>query len=207
MKGRLGLAVAIGVLSATTACGATGTTGAPPPGGTPRAASATAAAGVAVTDSAGARFTVTAKGVHEIPVVTVHGALWSAAPGQTFLQAQLQVVNPTSAPEALAAFDDPSSGLAPAVDFVTDPAHATGAGDGDQCGADPSYPATLCPISFPQRLTVDDDSADAGGSAVVLAPGATAQLTYSYGPVPSDVAAAPYTIWFAGGPPPVELTP
>jgi hypothetical protein len=186
---------------------ATTTPAAAAPAAAAPAGAAAPAAAVTVTDAAGSRFTVTATAVHELPVVTVHGALWSAAPGQGFLEAQLQVANPTSAPESLGAFDDPSSGLAPAVDFVTDASDATQAGDGGDCGADPAYPSTLCPVSFPQRLTVDADSADTGGPSVVLAPGATAQLTYSYGPVPTAVGAAPFTVWFAGSPRPADLAP
>ncbi|MDE3087151.1 MAG: hypothetical protein KGJ77_10355 [Acidobacteriota bacterium] len=200
---------AIGLLSAATGCtgpevvAASGPARSSPPA---TSAAASAPGGLPVTDGAGNRFTVTATPVRPLPVVTVHGALWSAAPGRAFLEGQIQVANPTSGPEPLGAFDDPSSGLAPAVDLTTDPADATRVGDGADCGADPAYPAALCPVSFPERLTVDDDSADTGGASVVLAPGATARLTYSYGPVPAGVAGAPFAVWFAGSPA-VDVTP
>ena len=213
---RVGVAVAVGLLPAAAGCSGAAVGAGPaaartgnPEGaaGQPAAATATASGGLSVTDAAGNRFTVTAAAVRPLPVVTVHGALWSAAPGQAFVEAAVQVTNPTSAPEPLAAFDDPASGLAPAVDFTTDPADAARVGDGADCGADPAYPATVCPVSFPERLTVDDDSADTGGASVVLAPGVTARLTYSYGPVPAAVSAAPLAVWFAGSPGPVDLTP
>lgn len=212
-----GVPVAVGVLAAAaagwTAAAVAGApalpalTAPPPLAGRATATTADAAGGVTLTDSAGDRFTVTATAVQQLPVVTVHGALWSAAPGQAFLQAQIQVTNPTTRPEALASFDDPSSGLAPALDFVTNPSDATRVGDRADCGADPAYPSTLCPVSFPQRLTVDDDSADTAGATVVLPPGATARLSCSYGPVPAGVAAASFSVWFAGPPLAVDLTP
>lgn len=210
---RLGVVVAVGLLPAAAGCAntavvaGTGAARTGTPGAADQPAAATASGGLSVTDAAGNRFTVTASAPRPLPVVTVHGALWSAAPGQSFVEAAVQVTNPTSAPEPLAAFDDPTSGLAPGVDVATDPAHAVRVGDGADCGADPAYPATVCPVSFPERLTVDDDSADTGGTSVILAPGATARLTYSYGPVPAAVAAAPFAVWFAGSPGPVDLTP
>ena len=208
---RVGVAVVVGLLPAAAACSSAPRGPGAARTGTPDAAdqpaAATASGGLSVTDAAGNRFTVAAAAVRPLPVVTVHGALWSAAPGQSFVEAAVQVTNPTAAPEPLAAFDDPTSGLAPAVDFATDPADAARVGDGADCGADPAYPATVCPVSFPERLTVDDDSADTGGGSAVLAPGATARLTYSYGPVPAAVAAVPFAVWFAGSPGPVDFTP
>ena len=214
---RTGHAVVLALLSAAAGCSSAVVTpsprGEPPaaakaaPGSARSVAPATAVGAVAVTDAAGDRFTVTATAARQLPVVTVHGALESAAPGHDFLEAELQVTNPTAAPEPLGPFDEPTTGLAAGVDFVMGSADAARLGYGADCGADPAYPATACPISFPQRLTVDADSADTGGPEVVLAPGATATITCSYGPLPAAVAASTIAVWFAGVPAPVDLTP
>ena len=214
---RAGHALVLALLTVAAACSSAAVTpshrGRPPatagtaPGGVAPVAPATAAGARAVTDTAGDRFVVTSTAARQLPVVTVHGALESAAPGHDFLEAELQVTNPTAAPEPIGPFDDPTTGLAGGVDFVMGGADAARLGYGADCGADPAYPATACPISFPQRLTVDADSADTGGPAVVLAPGATAMITCSYGPLPAAVAASAIAVWFAGAPAPVDLTP
>jgi hypothetical protein len=139
----------------------------------------------------------------------VNSFLWSAAPGQYFLVDALSVKNPTVLVESLVDFDDVTSGLADDVAFVMTATDADPLGYAPDCGIDPLYPAPSCTISYGQGLTVDSDSADHDNrSAVTLAPGATAQITLSYGPVPDAVAPAKVSVFFDGGTPtPVDLTP
>jgi len=164
---------------------------------------------VAVTDSGGSTFEVSASPVEASLVVNVNSFLWSAAPGQSFLVDTLTVKNPTGRTETLSDFDDLTSGLAQDVMFVMNGSNAAPLGYSSDCGIDPSYPPPLCTISFGQGLTVDDDSADHDNrSAVTLAPGSTAQITLSYGPVLATVAPGMVSVYFDGGvSAPADLTP
>jgi hypothetical protein len=181
------------------------TTSAPPGGLT----SSTALPPVAVSDSGGSTFEVSASPVEASLVVNVNSFLWSAAPGQDFLVDTLTVKNPTGGTETLSDFDDLTSGLAQDVTFVMNASIATPLGYSSDCGIDPSYPPPLCAISFGQGLTVDEDSVDHDNrSAVTLSPGSTAQITLSYGPVLASVAPAMVSVYFEGGVSvPTDLTP
>ena len=147
--------------------------------------------------------------VEATPVINVNSFVWSAAPGQYFLVDTLTVKNPTAAVETLSDFDDLTSGLADDVTFVMNASNAAPLGYSSDCGIDTAYPPPLCPISFGQGLTVDNDSADHDNrSAVVLSPGSSAQLTLSYGPVLTNVTSTMVSVYFDGGvPPPTDLTP
>jgi hypothetical protein len=181
------------------------TTPAPPGGLT----SSTEQPPVAVSDSGGSSFEVSASPVEASLVVNVNSFLWSAAPGQNFLVDTLTVKNPTAGIETLSDFDDLTSGLAKDVAFVMNASNAAPLGYSSDCGIDPSYPPPLCTISFGQGLTVDDDSADHDNrSAVTLSPGSTAQITLSYGPVLASVAPTMVSVYFDGGvSAPTDLTP
>ena len=67
---------------------------------------------MAVSDSGGSRFEVSATPVEASLAVNVDSFLWSAAPGQAFLIDTLTVKNPTAGIETLSDFDDLTSGLA-----------------------------------------------------------------------------------------------
>ena len=152
---------------------------------------------VTVTDVGGRKFVVRASSLPAPLALLIQGWLRSASPGHVFLQERLTVTNPTGAPESLQEFDDPTTGLALGVEFVMGASDASQSGYGADCGAAPGYPAPLCPISFPQGVVVDSDSATTGGPAVTLGPGASAQIVYSFGPVPSSLGRAPISFYFS----------
>ncbi len=136
--------------------------------------------------------------------------LWSSAPGQEFLTATLTVTNASSANiENLSDFDDLTSGLARDVDFVVSATDAATIGYSSDCGVDPGYPSSLCPISFGQGLTVDSDSANhADRSEVPLPAGAGTQIVLSYGPVLASLRPSMVAVYFdTGESQPVDLTP
>lgn len=171
--------------------------------------SATASA-VIVSDSTGSTFDVSASPVIVTVAVTVNSFVWSAAPGQEFLADTLTVKNPTGTVEPLSDFDDLTSGLASDVAFVMSSTNASSSGFLLDCGIDPLYPATVCPVSYGQGLTVDSDSADHddGSASLSLAPGSTAQITLSYGPVLDSLTATMVSSYFDGGVgAPTDLTP
>jgi hypothetical protein len=144
------------------------------------------------------------------PYVVVDTFLWSAAPAHEFLQETLTVTNPPGgAVQDLSDFDDLSSGLSKDVDFVMSAANAAISGYSSDCGADPAYPPSLCPISLGQGLTVDTDSANHEDRSVVpLSPGSSAQITLSYGPIMASVKPTMVAVYFDGGKSmPVDLTP
>ena len=87
--------------------------------------------------------------------------------------------------------------------------NAAALGYSADCGIDPAYPPSLCPISYGQGLTVDADSADHDNrGAVMLLPGSTAQITLSYGPVLDSVTPTMVSVYFDGGTSaPSDLTP
>jgi hypothetical protein len=166
-------------------------------------------ASVAVSDGTGARFVVQAAPMVLPPYATVDTFMWSAAPGQDFLVDTLTVTNPPGqTAESLTDFDDLESGLADDVQFVMSAANAAQLGYSSDCGVDPTFPSSLCPISFGQGLTVDGDSANHDDRSVVsLAPGAKTQITLSYGPVLDDVAPNLVSVYFDDGQgPPVDLS-
>lgn len=142
-------------------------------------------------------FVVHASGVSATPEVSVQGALWSASPDHTFLTDQLTVTNPASEPESLIEFDDPATGLGGSVDFVVRSGDAGQLGYQGDCGVDGRYPSGLCPISYSEGLTVDSDSAAMTGARAVLAPGASAQITYSFGPVSAGVVPKIVGVYFS----------
>ena len=145
-------------------------------------------------------FVVTASAVSSSIVVTANSMVWSASPGQAFLVDNLTVQNPTSSPENLGAFDDPTSGLATDVDFAMSAADATTFGFASDCAADAGYPPDLCPISFAQGLTVDSNSAAQQGTpSETLAPGASARISVSYGPVSIKIPAGRVAVDFHTG--------
>ena len=196
--------------------GAPARSGTPPPvrgvtvssGPTTTAAGAGGAGTVAVADAGGDHYLVKAAAVTVSAAVNVDTFLWSAAPGQYFLSDQVTVANPTAVPEPLAGFDDIATGLADDVAFVMDAPAASAVHDDADCGADAAFAPTLCPITYGQGLTVDSDSSDHDAhSPLVLAPGTSAQITYSYGPVLQALHPAAVTTYFTGGPAPVDLTP
>jgi len=163
---------------------------------------------VAVADTGGHHYLVKAAAVTVSVAVNVDGFLWSAAPGQYFLQDQVTVANPTGSAEPLSGFDDIDTGLADDVAFVMDASTASADHDALACGVDAAFAPTLCPISYGQGVTVDSDSADHDDHvALTLAPGASARITYSYGPVLQAVVPSAVTATFTGGTTPVELTP
>ena len=163
-----------------------------------------------VSDVGGSTFDVSASPVIVTIAITVNSFVLSAAPGQQFLVDTLTVKNPTATAEPLSDFDDLTSGLADDVSFVMSSANATSLGYHSDCGIDPVYPATVCPISYGQGLTVDSDSADHddGAASLALAPGQSAQITLSYGPVLDNVTSTVISNYFDGGAgAPTELTP
>ena len=167
-----------------------------------------ATSAVAVSDSGGSVFEVSASPVVASLAITVNSFLWSAAPGQDFLVDNLIVANPTTRVESLSEFDDLTSGLSQDVAFVLRATDAAPLGYSSECGVNPAYPGPLCTISFGQGLTVDSDSADHDSrSAVMLSPGATAQIALSYGPVLANVLPRMVSVYFDGGvPTPTDLT-
>jgi hypothetical protein len=184
--------------TAARASASTSSSSPPPP--TPLTAS-TVAQGQVVTDAGGARFVVEATPVMSAPYIVANSFLWSAAPGQDFLRATVTVTNPSaSEAESLSDFDDLASGLATDVDFVMSSSDATTSGYVLDCGVDPAYPTSLCPISFGQGVTVDSDSANPDDRSVVtLGPGASAQIIVSYGPILASVQPATVDVYFDGG--------
>jgi len=176
-----------------------------PAGRQPAAAVTTARAMALTTDPATvsdgtSTFVVTAQPVASAIVVTANSFLWSAAPGQTFLVDNVTVQNPTSNPEPLSGFDDPASGLATDLDFVMPATDAGASGFSSDCGADPGYPADVCPITFGEGLVVDSNSAAHAGTAdETLAPGSSAQISVSYGPVSGTVPAGKVSLSFHHG--------
>ena len=164
---------------------------------------------VTVSDRAGSTFEVSASPVTASIATVADSFLWSAAPGQDFLVDTLTVRNPTAAVETLSDFDDLTSGLADDVTFVASATNVGAWGYSSDCGIEPAYPSTLCPISFGQGLTVDSDTADHDDrSAVELSPGSTAQITLSYGPVLDTLSPAMVSVYFYGGVSvPADLTP
>lgn len=172
--------------------------------------SATNAAPVAVSDGTGARFDVQATPLILPPYATVDAFMWSAAPGQDFLVDTLTVTNPPGdTTESLTDFDDLESGLADDLQFVMSATNAAKLGYSTDCAVDPTFPPSLCPISLGQGLTVDTDSANHDDrSVVLLAPGASTQITLSYGPVLDDVTPDLVSVYFDDGQaPPVDLSP
>ncbi len=167
----------------------------------PQTAQATALTTDPATVSDGtSTFVVSAQPVASAIVVTANSLLWSAAPGQAFLVDDVTVQNPTSRPEPLSAFDDPASGLATDLDFVMPATDAAASGFSADCGADPGYPADVCPITFGEGLVVDSNSAAHAGTAdETLAPGASAQISVSYGPVSGTVPAGKVSLSFHHG--------
>jgi hypothetical protein len=164
---------------------------------------------VAVSDSGGSNFLVEAAPMMWSPYVNVDGFLYSAAPRQNFLADTLTVTNPSGGEtENLSDFDDLSSGLANDIDFVMNVSDAAMLGFSSDCGVDPAYPPSLCPISLGQGLTVDSDSANHDDRSVVpLSPGASTQITLSYGPVVGNVKPNMVAAYFDNGRSmPVELT-
>ncbi len=142
--------------------------------------------------------------------VDANSFLWSSAPGQVFLTATLTVTNASGTKaENLSDFDDLTSGLASDVDFVVSASDAATVGYASDCGIDARYPASLCPISLGQGLTVDSDSADhADRSVVPLSPRSSTQITLSYGPVLASFKPSMVAVYFDNGrAPPVDLTP
>ncbi len=169
---------------------------------TAAAATATAAdtvPAVTVTDTAGQKFVVQTSALPSPLALLIQGWLRSASPGHVYLHESVTVANPTDAPEPLREFDDPTTGLADGLEFVMDASDASPAGFGADCGVDPGYPAQLCPISFPQGVVVDSDSAYTSGPSVTLAPGTKAQIVYSFGPVLSSLDGAEVSLYFSPG--------
>ena len=147
-----------------------------------------------------ASFAVTASPVSSSVVVTAGSLLWSASPGQAFLVDTFTVQNSTSSPENLDGFDDPTSGLARNVDFAMSAADAATFGFASDCGADPGYPASLCPVSFAEGLVVDSNSAaHPGAASATLAPGASARIGVSYGPVSIKIVPGRVAAYFHNG--------
>ena len=144
---------------------------------------------VIVSDVRGSTFDVSASPVIVTIAITVNSFVLSAAPGQQFLADTLTIKNPTGAAEPLSDFDDLTSGLADDVSFVMSSTNAASLGYLSDCGIDPVYPTAVCPISYGQGLTVDSDSVDHddGAASLALAPGDSAQITLSYGPVLDNV--------------------
>jgi len=170
-------------------------------GATPSPTNSSSQATVSVVDDSGQRFAVSATTVTSRMWVLLNGWLRSSSPHNDFLSATLTVSNRSGGPQSLEEFDDPASGLAGAVDFVMEAPEAAASGYGADCDIDSGYPPNLCPITFPQGLTVDSDSAYTGGSASPpeLAAGASAQIEYSYGPVTAAVSPTDVAVYFAAG--------
>ncbi len=164
---------------------------------------------VAVSDATGATFLVATGPVMSAPYIDVGSFLWSAAPGQQFFRDTLTMTNSSRATENLSDVDDLTSGLAPDVQFVMSSADASKSGFSADCGIAPGYPSSLCPISVGQGVMVDADSANhKDRSVVLLTPGASAQVTLSYGPILSSVSPASVGMYFSSGQSmPVDLTP
>lgn len=183
-----------------------GTTTTAPTSTTPTTtAPAAVAVAVTVTDTAGQTFTVRATTLSSPLVVDVRGSFRSASPGHVFLEQGVTVVNDSHATESLKAFDDPATGSADGVQFVMAAAEAVRAGYGSDCGVDDRYPAQLCPVSYPQGVVVASDSADAGDTTVTLAPAASAQIVYSFGPVQSSLGQSAVRLYFSGSSGPQDL--
>ena len=145
-------------------------------------------------------FVVTASPVSSSVIVTANSFLWSAAPGQDFLVDNLTVTNPTSNPETLSDFDNLTSGLAANLDFVMSAANAGASGFSSDCEVHAGFPPGLCPISFAEGLTVDSNSVVRSSTATnTLAPGASAQIMVSYGPVSANVAPDAVSVYFHNG--------
>ena len=162
---------------------------------------------ITVADAAGRSFVVRATVLPSPLALIIQGWLRSESPGHDFLQESVTVTNPTDAAESLEEFDDPSTGLADGLQFVMDAADASQSGYEADCGVDPGYPAQLCPISFPQGVVVDSDSAYTSGAAVTLSPGASAQIMYSFGPVLSSLDRSEISFFFSpGSSGPVDLS-
>ena len=158
------------------------------------------AEGVVVTDASGATFRVELAPMTSTPYVDADTFLWSAAPGQQFLRDIVTVTNPTTAPESLSAFDDLVSGHALDLEFTLSADNAATTGYSSDCGADADFPSSVCPFSFGQGVTVDLDSANHGDRSVVqFAPGASAQITVSYGPILMAVQPAMVGVYFDNG--------
>jgi hypothetical protein len=165
---------------------------------------------VAVSDAGGSLFLVKASPVTSSLYVNLNAFLWSSAPGQDFLTDTLTVTNSSASHvENLSDFHDLASGLGPHVDFVVSATDAATMGYSADCGVNPSFPSSLCPISLGGGLTVDSDSASHNGSsAVTLSPGSSAQIALSYGPVMTSITAAKVALYFDNGQSkPVDLTP
>ncbi len=183
--------------------------GQPPPTSPSPTTSTTNAVPVAVSDGTGARFVVKDTPLVLPPYATVDSFMWSSAPGQDFLVDTMTVTNPPGdTTESLTDFDDLESGLADDVQFVMSAANAAKLGYSSDCGVDPTFPPSLCPISLGQGLTVDSDSVNHDDRSVVsLAPGASTQITLSYGPVLDDVTPNLVSVYFDDGQaPPVDLS-
>lgn len=177
----------------------------PAPASTTPATTTPAGPAVPVTDAAGQTFTVRATTVSSPLVVDVRGSFRSASPGHVFLQQGVTVVNVGHAAASLQAFDDPATGSAGDVQFVMDAAEAAKSGYGSDCGVAARYPAQLCPISYPQGVVVVSDSADPSGGAVTLAPGASAEIVYSFGPVLASLGRSQVRLYFSGPSGPQDL--
>jgi len=154
---------------------------------------------ITVTDADGRRFVVRATLLPSPSALVIQGWLRSASPGHDFLNESMSVTNPTDVAESLQDFDDPTTGLADGLQFVMDAVDASQSGYEADCGVDPGYPAQLCPISFPQGVVVDSDSAYTSSAAVTLAPGASAQIMYSFGPVLSSLDRLEISLFFMPG--------
>ena len=162
---------------------------------------------ITVTDAEGRRFVVRATVLPSPLALVIQGWIRSASPGHDFLNEAISVTNPTGVAESLQAFDDPTTGLGGGLQFVMDAVDASQFAYEADCGVDPAYPAQLCPISFPQGVVVDSDSAYTGGAAVTLAPGASAQIVYSFGPVLSLLNRSEISLFFSpGSSEPVDLS-
>jgi hypothetical protein len=160
-----------------------------------------------LTDVDGRRFVVRATVLPSPLALIIQGWLRSASPGHDFLQESVIVTNPSDAAEPLLEFDDPATGLADGLEFVMDATDASKSGYETDCGVDAGYPAQLCPISFPQGVVVDSDSAYMGAAAVTLAPGASAHIVYSFGPVMSSLDRSEISLFFSpGSSGPVDLS-
>ena len=158
----------------------------------------------------GSSFLVKASPVTSALYVDANSFLWSSAPGQDFLTATLTVTNASGTKaENLSDFDDLTSGLATDVDFVVNATDAATVGYAADCGVEARYPASLCPISLGQGLTVDSDSADHDDRSVVpLSARSSTQITLSYGPVMASLKPSTVAVYFDNGQSgPVDLTP
>jgi hypothetical protein len=155
---------------------------------------------VAVSDGTG-QFLVQASSLSALPYVIVHTYFWSSAPHQDFLVDTLTITNQSATDtEELTDFDDLSSGLSDDVSFVMNAAEADESGYAADCGVDPAFPPSLCPITYPQGLRVDSDSANHNDRSVVsLSPKSSAQVELSYGPVSADIQPSTISVYFNAG--------